>query len=142
MYKRWLLLLLLLCLTVTPAFGDNEYAILRPSEIESLIAPGRDFYVVAAVPSDAQSATVRLMNDQSETVREITGGVTPVFFTGYEHLNAFNTDQAVYQMPDLIYDPANPGEAFIAPGSKLIAAGITTFGLAAIAFAGYQAGLW
>ncbi|HOV18230.1 DUF3592 domain-containing protein [Ottowia sp.] len=40
------------------------------------------------------------------------------------------------------YNPANPGEAFIAPGSKLIAAGITTFGLAAIAFAGYQAGLW
>ncbi len=40
------------------------------------------------------------------------------------------------------YNPQNPGEAFIAPGSRLMALGTTAFGLMAIAFAGYQAGLW
>ncbi len=107
-----LLLLLALCLSLVPAAAEESRRILCPSENESVIVPGRDFDVVAFVPADAHSATVRLLNAAGETVRLLTGTDAPQFDLTVEGLNAFNAEQAEYWMPDLIYEPDRPDSLY------------------------------
>ncbi|NLA87128.1 MAG: hypothetical protein GX847_07595 [Clostridiales bacterium] len=86
--------------------GDSAY-ILYPSEAESTVAAGRDFYVVAKCGGEAVGATVLLTDGDGVAVREISSGYDD-FFTDFEGLTAFNTDYGGYLMPDLLYDPADP----------------------------------
>ncbi len=108
--KRLTMLFLVFLCAAAPASG--EYAILCPSQAESVLAPGRDFYVVAFVPGDAAEARVTLTNDAGVVVRELTGGDQPVFLTEYERLNAFYADRAEYGMPDLIVRPGAPDSLY------------------------------
>lgn len=86
---------------------EPEASIIYPSDAESTIAAGRDFYVIARCAQQPVSATVLLLDEAGKTVREITSGYTD-FFTDYEDLVAFNTEYDGYFMPDLLYDPADP----------------------------------
>lgn len=97
-----------LCLTFLTATAQEDCRVLFPSEIECQIVDGRDFYVIGVVPKDAKEAAVRLFNEEGDVVRALTGHDHPAFFLDLEGLSAFNTEQAEYFMPDLIYDPQNP----------------------------------
>lgn len=110
MKKSRVLLLLLFALLALclPALAQETVEILYPSKLESNIVDGRDFYVIATVPKDARTGEVRLIDAEGRTVRAISGTDAPQFFLEYEALNAFNTDQAEYFMPDLVYRPEEP----------------------------------
>lgn len=113
--KRALLTVLtvMLCAVILPSAALAEYEIVCPSPNERLIAPGRDFYVFATVPEDSALAEVRLINENGEVVRRVTGTDKPTFTSDIEGLNAFNADKADgFYMPDLIIDPSSPDSLY------------------------------
>lgn len=93
-----------------------ELMITCPSTANSIIAPGRDFYVLGnisgAIPERAQLSVSLIKAGQTAAIRKVSCNLkndTEGIYTGYPGL-AGNTDPGFVPgslMPDLVYEPSN-----------------------------------
>ena len=91
--------------------GSAAVMIVYPSKEEQTIAPGRDFYcvgqVAAGYANQVQSVSFCLCDEHGQTVRQISSGASD-FNIDYQGIKAYNQENAVWLMPDIVYDAADP----------------------------------
>lgn len=97
-----------------PVTAETSIEILCPSEQETVVAPGRDFYVIGTIDTDletyAVSVTLVPKAERSNILRYVyaeSPTEAATLFTGYEGLTVEGgdgDDVAFSAMPDLVYD--------------------------------------